>query len=142
MGTFSNIAPALCQTFSILLLGYVLARVGVVSSALAGSLGSYVGNIALPALLFLTMATLDLGSINWDFFFSILIAKAFVFLLVLTLSYLMLKRTQGSQRAGAMASVYAMFCTAGRNMSASLCSWPIVRCMLRTGTGKELSKDH
>ncbi|KAG8432464.1 hypothetical protein GDO86_016925 [Hymenochirus boettgeri] len=51
-------------------------------------LGNYVSLFALPAVLFKNMVILDFSNVNWSFLYSILIAKASVFILVCVLTLL------------------------------------------------------
>ena len=80
--TFSSLGPALFQTFSIILLGYVLGRTKFIEKQGEIGLSRFVSFIALPALTFRAIATLDYNIINWTFFFGVLIGKAILFVVV------------------------------------------------------------
>ena len=53
------LAGALIQCVCLILLGYWCKRVGIFSASDARGLSAFVGRLSLPALLFLSMATLD-----------------------------------------------------------------------------------
>ncbi|KAF4533331.1 hypothetical protein B566_EDAN004452 [Ephemera danica] len=74
-----NLYPALVECFVVIICGYVAGRCNLISQTEAKGLNTFVGTFALPSLIFLSMAQLDLSSVNWTFLLSILIAKAIVF---------------------------------------------------------------
>lgn len=64
------------------------------------------GTFALPSLIFMSLAELDLSSVNWLFLLSILIAKSIVFFAVIIVT-LLVGRPVNLGRAG----IFAIFCT-------------------------------
>lgn len=60
--TADALAPALAETFIIIALGYILARTKVLGSATCHHISLFITYIALPALVFQAIATLDLSS--------------------------------------------------------------------------------
>ena len=52
-------------------------------------LSSFVGNVALPALLFKSMLTLKLETLNWDFLLTVFAAKSFLFFITCILTSLL-----------------------------------------------------
>jgi predicted permease len=69
-------------------------------------LNTFVGSFSLPALIFLSLAELDLSSVNWLFLLSVLVAKTVVFLVVVAVT-LLVSRPINTGRAG----LFAIFCT-------------------------------
>lgn len=98
--------PALVECFVIILLGYACGRLGFISPSQSKGIGNFVSLFALPALLFKSMATLDLSVVNWKFLAAIMISKGLVFAIVAILT-IILGKPQKYGRAG----IYAIFCT-------------------------------
>ena len=77
-----NLFPAIAQSFAVIVLGYIFGFFKIIPPSEARSIGTLVGKLALPALLFKNLAILDLSSISWPFLGGILISKFSVFLVV------------------------------------------------------------
>ena len=73
---------ALIQCVCLIVIGYGCKRSGLFSAADASGLSAFVGRLSLPALLFLSMATLDIQMIDKLLLCTILVVKGLVFLLV------------------------------------------------------------
>ena len=73
---------ALIQCVCLILIGYWCKRSGLFSADDASGLSAFVGRLSLPALLFLSMATLDIQMIDTLLLCTILLVKGLVFLLV------------------------------------------------------------
>lgn len=121
-----NLYPALMQCFAIILCGYVLfllrmtlysndydcgfsyaaGRMNLISETEAKGMNTFVGTFSLPALIFMSLAELDLTSVNWMFLLSILVAKSIVFFAVIVVTVLV-GRPLNLGRAG----IFAIFCT-------------------------------
>eukprot|EP01136_Pigoraptor_vietnamica_P027737 Opistho-1_new@84404 len=121
--TFSNLAPALAQTFVIILLGYALGRFKVVPLEAARAIGQFVSLISLPALLFLKMATLDFGTIDWVFLLGITISKSAVFVFVAIMTIVMKK---GRPNRAGHAGLRGIFATQSNDFALGL---PIVQAL-------------
>lgn len=78
----------------------------LISETEAKGINTFVGNFALPSLIFMSLAELDLSSVNWLFLLSILIAKSLVFFTVIIVT-LLVGRPVNLGRAG----IFAIFCT-------------------------------
>lgn len=78
-GSISNLFPTIGRIFAVIILGYMLGKFKVITQQSSGAVGVIAGKIALPALLLLNMATLDLGDINWRFMAGMLLARSLVF---------------------------------------------------------------
>jgi len=85
---------------------YVAGRMNLISQTDTKGLNTFVGSFSLPALIFLSLAELDLSSVNWMFLLSILVAKTVVFLVVVAVTFLV-TRPINMGRAG----LFAIFCT-------------------------------
>lgn len=119
-----NLYPALAQCFAIILCGYVkqvlcflpvmvvicrrysAGRLNLISETEAKGINTFVGTFSLPSLIFMSLAELDLTSVNWIFLLSVLIAKAIVFVVVIIVT-LLVGRPVNYGRAG----IFAIFCT-------------------------------
>ena len=69
-------------------------------------IGIFVGNFALPALIFGALSTIQLHSVNWNFVLSILITKSVLFVGVLLVT-ISINRGQSIDKAG----LYSIFVT-------------------------------
>ena len=78
----------------------------LISQTEAKGLNTFVASFSLPALIFLSLAELDLSSVNWMFLLSIFVAKAIVFFIVVIVT-LLVSRPINPGRAG----LFAIFCT-------------------------------
>lgn len=80
---------ALVQCVSIILVGYICRSTGYLSASDVHGLSAFVGRLALPAMLFLSMATLDFKSVNHDapVLLSICAAKAITFFATIATCY-------------------------------------------------------
>lgn len=85
---------------------YVAGRMNLISQTETKGLSTFVGSFSLPALIFLSLAELDLSSVNWMFLLSVLVAKTVVFLVVVAVT-LLVSRPVNTGRAG----LFAIFCT-------------------------------
>lgn len=79
------------------------------------------GTFALPSLIFMSMATLDLSSVNWQFLLAILLAKASVFIIVLVVTLLVTKPFDMSK-----SGLLAVFCTQSNDFALG---FPIVAAL-------------
>lgn len=96
----TRLFPALLECFGIVLCGYIAGRANVITSTQAKGLGNFVSRFALPALLFKNMVVLNFSNVDWSFLYSILIAKAFVFVIVCVLTLLVASPDSRFSKAG------------------------------------------
>lgn len=78
----------------------------LLSETEAKGINTFVGTFSLPSLIFMSLAQLDLSSVNWTFLASILISKSVVFFSVIIVT-LLVGRPVNLGRAG----IFAIFCT-------------------------------
>ncbi|XP_062972438.1 lysosomal cholesterol signaling protein isoform X2 [Elgaria multicarinata webbii] len=121
----NKLFPALLQCFGIILCGYIAGRVNIITSTQAKGLGNYVSRFALPALLFKNMVILNFSNVNWSFLYSILIAKAFVFILVCVLTFLIVTPERRFSKAG----LFPIFATQSNDFALG---YPIVEALYQT----------
>ena len=100
---------------------YIAGRLNIISMTEAKGLNTFVGTFSLPSLIFLSMATLDLSSVNWKFLAAVLTAKAAVFSVVLIVTLLVTRPTDMS-RSG----LFAIFCTQSNDFALG---YPIVAAL-------------
>ncbi|XP_050440687.1 integral membrane protein GPR155 [Adelges cooleyi] len=102
----NNMYNALFQCFGIIITGYLSGRLGLVSHAAGIGLNRFVGTFALPSLIFVNMAVLDLSSVNLVFLGSLLVSKTFVFVSVALITVLVTRPPDIAR-----AALFAIFCT-------------------------------
>ena len=111
----SNLFPAIAQSFAVIIIGYVFGYFKIIPPAEARSIGTLVGKLSLPALLFKNLAILDLTSISWSFLGGMLIAKFSLFLGVVIIT-LIVTRPFSIGRAG----LYGIFTTQSNDFALGL----------------------
>lgn len=110
-----NLFPAIAQSFAIILVGYLFGLFKIIPPSEARAISELVGKLALPALLFQNLATLDLTAINWGFMSGIFIAKVTVFL-VTTILTLIISRPFNIGRA----ALFGIFTTQSNDFALGL----------------------
>ncbi|XP_075465147.1 lysosomal cholesterol signaling protein isoform X3 [Ascaphus truei] len=123
--SINRLFPALLECFGIILCGYIAGRANVITATQAKGLGSYVSRFALPALLFKNMVVLNFSNVNWSFLFSIIIAKASVFLIVCVLTLLVANPESRFSKAG----LFSIFATQSNDFALG---YPIVEALYQT----------
>lgn len=83
----SNLFPAIAQSFAVIILGYIFGFFKIIPVSEAKSIGTLVGKLALPALLFKNLAILDLSAISWTFLGGMLVAKFSLFAVVALVTF-------------------------------------------------------
>lgn len=122
--SIDNIYPALLQCFAVILCGYLAGRMNLVSETEAKGMNTFVGTFSLPSLIFMSLAELDLSSVNWMFLLSILISKSIIFFSVIIVTVLV-GRPLNLGRAG----IFAIFCTQSNDFAIG---YPIVAALYKT----------
>lgn len=82
----SNLFPAIAQSFAVIIIGYIFGFFKIIAVKDAGSIGTLVGKLALPALLFKNLAILNLSAISWPFLGAMLVSKFTLFAIVALLT--------------------------------------------------------
>ncbi|XP_055086694.1 integral membrane protein GPR155 isoform X2 [Periophthalmus magnuspinnatus] len=122
--SIDNLFPALLECFGIILCGYIAGRTNIITSTQAKGLGNFVSKFALPALLFKNMVLLDFANVIWPFLWSILIAKASVFVIVCLLTLFVACPESRFSKAG----LYSIFATQSNDFALG---YPIVAALYK-----------
>ncbi|XP_069839063.1 lysosomal cholesterol signaling protein isoform X2 [Dendropsophus ebraccatus] len=129
--SINRLFPALLECFGIILCGYIAGRANIITPTQAKGLGNYVSRFALPALLFKNMVVLDFSGVSWSFLYSILIAKASVFLVVCVLTLLVASPEGRFSKAG----LFPIFATQSNDFALG---YPIVDALYQSTYPKYL----
>ena len=113
--SINNLFPAIAESFAVIFIGYIFGRFKLINPSEARSITSLVGRLALPALLFRNLATLDLGFVSWRFLACILIAKSLVFIITGILTFI-ISRPWHIGKAG----LYGIFATQSNDFALGL----------------------
>lgn len=84
-----TLLPALFQCFGIMFLGYILGRFQILGQKEAVGLSKFVQYLALPALIFGSIATMSFENVKWEFIASIFVSKACIFACVVLMTILL-----------------------------------------------------
>ncbi|EDQ88094.1 uncharacterized protein MONBRDRAFT_32997 [Monosiga brevicollis MX1] len=74
----TGLLKALTSVVVVIVAGYFLARLRVLTPDAQKTLGKLLIYVFLPALIFTAMATLDLSSVDWSLFLGVLVGKSIV----------------------------------------------------------------
>lgn len=129
--SINRLFPALLECFGIIMCGYIAGRANIITPTQAKGLGNYVSRFALPALLFKNMVVLNFSDVNWSFLYSILIAKASVFIIVCVLTLLVANPQTRFSKAG----LFPIFATQSNDFALG---YPIVEALYQTTYPKYL----
>ncbi|XP_040213652.1 integral membrane protein GPR155 isoform X2 [Rana temporaria] len=129
--SINRLFPALLECFGIIMCGYIAGRANVITPTQAKGLGNYVSRFALPALLFKNMVVLNFSDVNWSFLYSIIIAKASVFIIVCVLTLLVANPQTRFSKAG----LFPIFATQSNDFALG---YPIVEALYQTTYPKYL----
>ena len=81
--SLTSLFSTLFTTFGVIAIGYASKRTGYFSREAKAGLGEFVGKVALPALLFRAIATLQLSDLKVEFIVGVLVAKATLFVVTI-----------------------------------------------------------
>ncbi|XP_068597352.1 lysosomal cholesterol signaling protein [Brachionichthys hirsutus] len=123
--SIDKLFPALLECFGIIMCGYVAGRADIITESQVKGLGSFVSKFALPALLFKNMVLLNFDDVIWAFFWSVLVAKAAVFVMVCVLTLMVASPDSRYSKAG----LYAIFATQSNDFALG---YPIVEALYRS----------
>ena len=111
----SNLFPAIAQSFAVIIIGYIFGLSKIIRVNETKSIGILVGKLALPALLFKNLATLDLTAISWPFLGGMLLSKFSVFVGVALITVI-ISRPFNIGRAG----IFGIFATQSNDFALGL----------------------
>ncbi|OQR72445.1 integral membrane protein GPR155-like [Tropilaelaps mercedesae] len=103
---YEKLLPVLLQCFAIVTFGYVSGRSRLVPQSETRGLQKAVSYFFLPGLIFRSLATIDLYTVNYKFLASIFIGKLLIFLSTALLTWLLKRKNRVS-----FAGLFAIFCT-------------------------------
>ena len=81
--SLTSLFSTLFTTFGVIAIGYASKRTGYFSREAKAGLGELVGKVALPALLFRAIATLQLSDLKAEFIVGVLVAKVTLFVVTI-----------------------------------------------------------
>lgn len=111
----SNLFPAIAQSFAVIIIGYIFGFFKIIPVDEARSIGTLVGKLALPALLFKNLAILDLSAISWPFLGAMLVAKFSLFAVVALITVI-ISRPFNMGKAG----IFGIFVTQSNDFALGL----------------------
>ncbi|XP_062511956.1 lysosomal cholesterol signaling protein-like isoform X2 [Corticium candelabrum] len=111
---FSDLYSVMLEVFAVVLLGYAIGRLKLITSQEAKGLGRFASLIALPTSLFYNMAKIDFSAVNWMFLLGIFLTKTILFVMVAVGCVVMSKL--GIARAG----LFAIFATQSNDFAFGL----------------------
>ena len=130
-----NVVEALGRTLLMImvvqLLGYVVKRMRLAPAGFEGGVGFYVGMIALPALLFRSVATLDLSTIEPVLVGSVLLAKMVVVAVAVGIGRLYTKASEPPGSAIALCGLMALATTSSDDIGLGL---PVMQALSPAGS--------
>ena len=110
-----SLFPAIAQSFVVIIIGYAFGFFNLIPSKESKSIGTLVGKLFLPALLFKNLALLNLSSVSWPFLGGMLVAKFSVFAAVVILT-MIVTRPFGVGNAG----LFGIFATQSNDFALGL----------------------
>ncbi|CAL8138044.1 unnamed protein product [Orchesella dallaii] len=116
-----HLYPAVIECFAVILLGYIAGKSGIITQSETKGLNAFIGTFSLPALIFLSLAQLDLTTVNWWFLVAICLAKSVVFFAVIIISLLVSKPAKLDK-----AGLFAIFCTQSNDFALG---YPIIMAL-------------
>ena len=81
--SLTSLFSTLFATFGVIAIGYASKRTGYFSREAKAGLGDFVGKVALPALLFRAIATLQLSDLKAEFILGVFLAKTTLFVVTI-----------------------------------------------------------
>lgn len=103
-----DLLPTLLQIFLTVFLGWIAGATNILGAQESRGISTFVGKFSLPALIFVSLATLNFQGVNWSFLLAILISKTIIFAIVCVVEFCM--QPAGSPRVP-KAAIFAIFCT-------------------------------
>ncbi|XP_067129150.1 lysosomal cholesterol signaling protein-like [Centruroides vittatus] len=114
-----QLLPTLAECFVIVLCGYICGRFQYISSNEIKGLTIFASHFALPSLIFLNLATIDLHNVHWLFIIGIILGKSLIFLFVATTTACFYRPFNL-----ALIGIYGILCTQGSDFSLA---YPVVQ---------------
>lgn len=117
LSALEKLARTLLLVIAFQVLGYTFKRSGVMPADRAPGLGFFVANVALPSLLFRSIATLDLSAVDVALVAAVISAKLLVFVGAALLGLGVTKRSEPPGSALCNCGLFALCCTASDDIA-------------------------
>lgn len=114
-----KLLPTLAECFVIILCGYICGYFQYITSNEIKGLTIFTSHFALPSLIFLNLATIDLSNVHWLFIIGIIMGKSLIFLLVAAVTACFYRPFNL-----ALVGLYGILCTQGSDFSLA---YPVVQ---------------
>ena len=102
------VSGVVLPVFGVVLVGFLVARLGVLDKSANDGLSRFVFNIAIPCMLFHTMATVALTAVTpWPFLTAYYLGALSVFGIALLATHWLFRRTAPERALNGMASCYS-----------------------------------
>lgn len=106
---FEDFAPTLSQCFIIVIIGYLLAKLEILSASDVKGVISFASYFAMPSIICISLADADFSDFRWELIFGIFLGK-FVTFVVIAGFWLMLDGNIG------VAGIVALFCVQSNDL--------------------------
>ena len=111
----TSIFPTLVECFGIILIGYVAGRFSWFTTSEGKGISLFLSNLALPALVFKSMVTVNFDLINWKLWSGLLLGKLAVFIVTIVISLIFYKSSKFGK-----AGLYGIFVTQSNDFAFGL----------------------
>ena len=111
----TNIFPTLVECFGIILIGYIAGRFSWFTTSEGKGISLFLSNLALPALVFKSMVTVNFDLINWKLWSGLLLGKLAVFIVTIVISLIFHKSNKFGK-----AGLYGIFVTQSNDFAFGL----------------------
>ena len=111
----TSIFPTLVECFSIILIGYIAGRFSWVTTSEFKGISLFLSKLALPALVFKSMVTVNFDLINWKLWSGLLLGKLAVFIVTIVISLIFHKSNKFGK-----AGLYGIFVTQSNDFAFGL----------------------
>eukprot|EP00667_Euglena_gracilis_P022874 EG_transcript_25605 len=113
-----GLVAALTETFALITAGYALGKNGLLPRGSTKSFNAFLSWIALPAVYFHAMATLDVDGLNGGILLTLIVSKAIMMLIAATITIMFSsKEDQFIKKLG----IFAVFCSSPNDVAVGLC---------------------
>lgn len=112
---------SLAKCFLVIFIGYLAAKLRLLNEREANGLEVFVRQFSLPSLIFLTLASVELNSIDWGIIKCFALAKIIIFIIVMSITVSVSKPINVGK-----AALYSIFCTQSNDLCLGL---PIIESL-------------
>eukprot|EP01012_Entosiphon_sulcatum_P004734 TRINITY_DN11958_c0_g1_i1.p1 TRINITY_DN11958_c0_g1~~TRINITY_DN11958_c0_g1_i1.p1 ORF type:complete len:818 (-),score=109.47 TRINITY_DN11958_c0_g1_i1:98-2506(-) len=119
---FETLTSSIIKTFFMVALGYIMGKTGALTLDATKGINQLAGKVALPALLFVGMATLNLKEVDFKVLLTMFLAKALVFVSVSAIAVVFSQKSSWLSKCG----IFGIFVTQSNDVAIGL---PIIQAM-------------